>query len=470
MQKKRIVPFLIIIILTCDFTFSFLQYYNTPLYGDIVVSVWPDEHVRKIFNDPLGLQVLKNGENQFNPNRYFSHMFLYQYFRDIPLFLQKFVSPISSVYLASALMKIIIQLLFIFTLASYISGDRLFSRKFLIAAIIVEPLFQVYGYWSRMGIVDQSIAYTFFYALPLVLLMLFFLPVFNLIRSKSKIKVIHYILLSPLIIILPFTGPLTPPVIILISSFIFLAYWLRAKNKNIKEIIRNIPAPVYILLIPISLLSLYSLLLGLFDSSFISETITLSERFKRLPQGLFSQLFHSPGFPLLILIIGINMHVICRNKFHNREELKKTLIWIGIFAFVYIVLLPFGGYRPYRFWIIRYDTFIPVNIMLFYFFGVTTFQVIQQARGEKRKIYISGVVIYLLLLTVVDFEGFGENECERKAFEKMALSKENIVTIPKNCHVMDWHDVSDYNLTKDKAELIHYWRITDHTELFYNEQ
>ena len=470
MVKNRLLQLLLIIILLGDFAFSFTQYYNTPLYGDITVSAWPDEHVKKIFNDPLGFQILKTGTEQFNPNRYFSHLFLKEYFRNVPLFLQNFVNPISSVYLACALAKITIQVLFVFILASLVSGDKLFSKKFLIAAVITEPLFQVYGYWSRMGIIDQSIAYTFFYALPLVMLMLFFLPVFSKIQNKSKLKIINYLLLIPLIFILPFTGPLNPPVIILVSLSIFIAYWFRSDDRNFKKVIKNIPPSIYILLIPISLLSLYSLFLGSYDSSFASETIPLIIRFGRLPQGLYSQLFHSPGFPLMLLIVAINMVIINRNNYPNCERLKKILTGIGVFAFIYILLLPFGGYRPYRYWIIRYDTFIPVNIALFYFFCVTTFLIIHQLKGQKKKIYLSGMIIYLLLLIIVDFEGIGENKCERHAFEKMVQSKDSIVSIPKNCFVLDWDNVYDYKLTKNKAELIHYWGITDETKLFYNDR
>ncbi len=470
MQKNRFFLVLIFILLTSDFVFSFIQYYNTPLFGDITVSVCPDEHVQKLLNDPLGIQVLKTGEKQFNPNRYFSHLLLKEYFRNVPLFLQKITSPISSVYLASAFIKTIIQILFIFTLALFISGEKFFSKKFLVNVLIITPLFQVYGYWSRMGIIDKSIAYTFFYALPLVLLMLFFYPVFNRIQKNRPLKAIHYILLAPLIIVLPFTGPLTPPVILLISFFIFLDYRVRSKNKNINIVMNTIPKSLYILLIPINLLSLYSLFLGLYDSSFASEAIPLVKRFLLLPKGILSQLSHSPGFPLMLLIIGINISLIKKNNYPGKEKLIRASVWIAFFALIYILLLPFGGYRPYRPNIIRYDTFIPVNIALFYLFGASVNIVINHINKTKRKFYLSGIVIFLLLLSIVDMEGIGENKCERNAFEKMANSKENIIAVPKDCYVLDWHNVYDYNLTGNKAELIHFWRITNEKKLFYNQQ
>ena len=74
-----------------------------------------------------------------------------------------------------------------------------------------------------------------------------------------------------------------------------------------------------------------------------------------------------------------------------------------------------------------------------------------------------------MFLTIVDLDGIGENRCERNAFNKMAESTDNIVAIPKDCFVLDWHNVFNYRLTENKAELIHYWNITDKTKLFYNE-
>jgi hypothetical protein len=55
------------------------------------------------------------------------------------------------------------------------------------------------------------------------------------------------------------------------------------------------------------------------------------------------------------------------------KKMIRILMWIGIFTFMYIMLLPFGGYRPYRPRIIRYDTFMPVTIALIYYFGASTY-------------------------------------------------------------------------------------------------
>jgi hypothetical protein len=470
LTKNNLFLIFIGIFIISDLTFSFIQYYNAPLQGDLAGHVLPDKLIQPLFDDPFGFQLLKTGEPHSNPNRFFAHWTVAMYFQYFPLWLQNFTNPINSIYLASAIAKLVIQVLFIYILAFFISGSKNPARKnFLLAAVIIVPLFQAYGYWSRMGIVDKSIVYTFFYALPLVLLMLFFLPVFNRLKKHSEIKTIHCFYMVPLIVILPLSGPLMPAVILIVSFFILLHFFIRAKKKNLVTILKSIPKSFYLLLIPINLWSLYSLFLGFYNTNYSGEMISLAERFSRLPEGILSQLFHSLGFPLMLLFIGMNTWFI--KKMNNLEgnKLIHILIWIGIFALLYILLLPFGGYRPYRARIIRYDTFMPVTVALIWYFGASTYFLIHHFKRTIKQRYVAAVFLCLMVFTIADIKGIGRNRCERQAFEKMARAEENIIAIPKDCLVLAWHIENDYKQSVKKAELIYYWRITDKIILFSNE-
>jgi hypothetical protein len=470
LTKNRLLLIFAGIFLMGDFTFSFIQYYNMPLFGDLAGHVLPDEAIQPVFDDPFGFHLLLTGETHSNPNRFFVHWVLADYFQNIPLCLQNFTNPINSVYLTSAIAKLVIQLLFVYLLAFFISGSANPAKKnFLIAAVIIAPLFQAYGFWSRMGIVDKSIVYTFFYALPLVILMLFFLPVFNRLMHRRKITTTHYFYMVPLIVILPLSGPLVPAVILIVSFLIFLNLFIQSEERNLVAFLKSVPNSFYILLIAINLWSLYSLFLGFYNSNYKGEMISLAERFSRLPEGIFSQLFHSLGFPLMLLFIGINIWYIKRINNDEGKKLIRILIWIGIFALLYILLLPFGGYRPYRPRIIRYDTFMPVTVSLIYYFGVSTYFLINHFKTNSKQRYVAAVLLCLLVFTFADMKGIGRNRCERQAFEKMARSNDSIITIPKDCFVLDWQNMHDYTQSEKKAELINYWRITDKKKLFYNE-
>jgi hypothetical protein len=468
--KDRLFIILMGIFLLGDLTFSFIQYCNTPLFGDLAGHVLPDKLIQPVFDDPLGFQVISTGETHSNPNRFFVHYAVATYFQYFPLWLQNFTNPINSIYLASAVAKLIIQFMFIYFLAFFISGSRNpVKRSFLIAAMLIVPLFQVYGFWSRMGIVDKSIVYTFFYALPLVMLMLFFLPVFNRLIHKNQIQPIHYLYLVPLIVILPLSGPLVPAVVLITTFLIFLNLYMRSEKGNLKTFLNSMPKFFFILLIPISLWSLYSLYLGFYNSNYSGEMISLAERYSRLPEGIYSQIFHSLGFPLMLLFIAFNTWYIKRINNQEGKKMIRILIWIGIFTLLYILLLPFGGYRPYRPRIIRYDTFMPVTIALIYYFGASTYFLIHHFTGTNKHKYLAAAVISLLVFTIADIKGIGRNHCERQAFEIMAGSNDSIIKIPKDCFVMDWQNMHDYRESVKKAELIYYWRITDKKKLFYNE-
>ncbi|SHE97499.1 hypothetical protein SAMN05444274_103138 [Mariniphaga anaerophila] len=467
-KHKRWIQTLFILFLLADLSFSFVQHYNTPLYGDLENGILPDKDVRSIFDDPFGFEKIITGEKGVNPNRFFSHYFFSEYFKNVPLWLQHFVSPISSAYLSCAIIKVIVQVFFIFFLSAFISGKtKIFSREFITAAVIITPLFQVYGYWSRMGIIDQSIAYNFFYSIPIVALMLFLSPVFNHVIRNKKIRNTAYLYLVPLIIILPFSGPLIPALIVIITFLVLIYYW---RQSGVGSYLKKVPSVMYIVLIPASLWSLYSLVLGFYDSNYQSETIPVLARFLKLPEGIFSQLFHSLGIPLLLTTIAINIFLI--RKLNPQESVKfiNVFKWIGVFAFIYIILLPFGGYRPYRARIIRYDTILPVTVALMFYFGATTYYLINNLKERRKARYYTFIVLVLAIFTFSDTKGIGKNRCERMALKKIATSQDSVVAISNNCYVMSWSNNFDYKKSDKKAELLYYWRITKTKKLFYNEQ
>ena len=112
---------------------------------------------------------------------------------------------------------------------------------------------------------------------------------------------------------------------------------------------------------------------------------------------------------------------------------------------------------------------MPATIALIYYFGASTYFLIHHFKGKNKHKYVAAVILSLLVFTIADIKGIGRNHCERQAFEKMAGSNDSIISISKDCFVMDWQNMHDYRQSEKKAELIHYWRITDNKKLFYNE-
>lgn len=466
-MSKKVLIYFLSTLLCLDLGYSFMQYYNTPLDGDMAVCIVPAEDVKKIFADPFGISVFSDNTGYPNPNRFFSHYFYRVYFRTIPLFLQNFTNPIDSIYLAAALAKLCIYMLILFLLSSYISGTlNFFRRDFLISAVLVIPLFQTNGYRIYMGIIDPSITYTFFYALPIGLLLLFYLPFIKQAYHNEELRLSIYTKISLLIlaIFIAFSGPLNPGVVLIITLLFLVQRTMTNGRQSLNSIQRN----DLFLLLPISILSVYSLYVGSFNS--LSPENSIGELYSKLPAGLFYQFTQKLGFPILLSMIAINSIII--RKYHNNSEGKKilsSLSWIGIFALIFIILLPLGGFRDYRPNILRYDTIMPITLSLIFIYGASTLFLINSISKKNRKWYLLTIAIVSLAFTNADKPDFHKNDCEKQALVEIANSTEDAVLLESDCNVLSWVPIRIPGDSKLNSELLNYWNITKGRKLYYHK-
>lgn len=472
---------ILLIILLLDLAYSFYQHYHMPLYGDmpgIIIPTPTKEDYQKL-QDPFGLKVLLEDKIYANPNRFFAYWSVSTYFKYVPIALQRFVKPIDSIYLSCAIVKIIIQILIIYLLAVFISNTgNLLKLDFIIAAILITPLFQTSGFSRYIGIIDQSVIYTFFYALPLGLTLLFFLPFFKIVYRNNKLKLnfINQIALALLIIFISFSGPLVPGVILIVCPMVILLIWVNNYNKaetsqTYKKVFlswQEIPNFILFYFIAACILSLYSLYIGKNNALNFSDSIPIIERYSSLPTGLYNLITKHLGFPILLIMIIINIIVVNKSKSEEGIKILKLTKWIGVFAILYILLLPLGGYRIYRPNIIRYDTIMPLTLAFIFVFGISAFYLIKNINRKYKKVYISGLVLFSLLFTNADRLETENYECERQAIETIATSPEKIVPLDCDCPVMDWQKMHDYNLSELNAELFNYWNITNEKKLYYH--
>jgi len=475
-KKRKILYLFLLFFLVGEFSYSFLQYYHTSLDGDMAAGIVPAKDVQKIFGDPFGFNTIVKDNPHPNPNRYFSHLFFRDYFRTIPLLVQRFSSPVESIYISCAIIKLLIQILIIYLLAIPISKTTsLFSLNLLTAAALIAPLFQANGYNRYTGIIDKSITYTFFYALPLMLLLLFYVqfyvPIY--LKKKNRLGVLSKMSAVLLTVVLPFSGPLIPPVILIVSLLIIIHYYRKANLhfslKKLFGVFRKIPKKVLLYLGPITTLSIYSLFLGTYNSTYQTDIIPVTERYLRLPAGLYFQFTQKLAFPLLFIFIAANIFFI--NKHFYTNEGKKIITiskWMGIFALIYILLLPLGGYRPYRPNILRYDTIMPLTICVIYLFGRSSFFLLKNIRTNTfKRIYYPVVIVFLLIFINADRSKLNENNCEKQSLMMISKSKKSIVQLPYNCKVLSWHVITNYEQSKMNAKLLKLWRITDKEKLYY---
>lgn len=474
-MNKKYIYYLLLVFLFADLTYSFLQHYNMPLDGDMAGGIVPSEDVKPVLNDPFGVSVITENAVYPNPNRYFAHWAFFSYFNNVPLWLQYFFTPIDSVYLACAIAKILIQFLIMALLALYITGrPTIFNTDFLIAAILIVPLFQTNGYRNYMGIIDPSTTYTFFYALPCALLLLFYLPFFydSVYKTTLLKKWIVKIFVFALAVYVVFNGPLNPGIILTITLLYGIKNYLTTdKNlpfaKRVVATFQVIPKTYLFFFCFISLLSLYALYIGKNNSIFLGETISIGERYLRIPQGIFTIVTQKIGFLILFIMIGLNLFLL--RKSHN-DEYEKTLRlfrWIGLFSVIYILLLPLGGYKYYRPYILRYDTTMPIMIGLIFIYAKSSYQLIKHLKGKKQYIYLALIVGFTFIFSNADRPEFKKNECERVALKKISESNDNVVFIENECTVLSWDKITDPEKSTLNGQLLKRWRITNDNKQYY---
>lgn len=461
---RPFVKYAILVLILGELTYSFLQHRQMPVDGDFAKIVLPAKHYETVLHDPFALGAVFKGEVYAAPNRFLVHWTMSHYFRTFPLLLQKYVSPVESIYLSIAIAKILLQLFLIWLLAVYISKTVSPSKdNLLLSAFLVIALFQTPGYYhNSLGVIEQSVTYTFFYSFPLGLAFLFFIPfIFPGRWSWNPLLWGVWLLLA---VFLPFSGPLVSPVIILGSFVLLLQKWkVLARGK--KQAKSEFPAHFYFLILS-SLWGIYSLYAGQFNSEGILASKSVLERYVSSPAGLGQLLFEKPGFLLLGLAVGLNSFLLKRR---GESTFFTILKWFGLFAILYLLLLPLGGYREYRPLVIRKDTFMPVTLGLFYFFGLTTIIVLRGWKGKYRLGYAFGILSLLALFTVADIAGFDKNACERASLEKISKSKQAPVPLDGNCTVFSWDKLEHPNASRTNAQLFLHWNVTTDLRLYFND-
>ncbi|MBC6612748.1 aminopeptidase P N-terminal domain-containing protein [Hymenobacter sp. BT507] len=473
---------LLCIPLLLDLGYSYVQHINVPHDGDMVALILPRYWNSIVLENPLALKVLLHGERYSNPNRYFAHQALYTYMRNMPLILQHFVDAIYSVYMASAIAKTLFQALLIVMLSYYIS-DRasVYGKYFIVAAVIITPFFQTAGiYNGQMGIIDRSITYTFFYSFPLGLLLIYFMPIYKQVFSmrKEKISVLWHLFLPVLALVLALNGPLIPAVAGLMSIGIITylvrhhiqmnSYMTISVKDRVKLAYRDIPKGVLWQIVFFIFLCIYSLYIGTFNVENVNE-FGLKELYKKLIEGLWYELGQYAGFPLLVLSVIINLIII--NQLPQNDRTRRIITaakWLLVLSVVYIALLPFGGYRTYRPYLLRRDTVMPVTLCLMYLVGVSSLYIIYCKKFLHIRFYISYLFLLIAFYSVNDISNLKENNCEVDAQRIIAKSPDKIVHLEQNCSVMDWGTITDYKRSEEQSKMMKFWNITKEEKLYYH--
>jgi len=469
-----------------DFYESFIHYWNSQIYGDLVPLTLPSKDYGAVFNDPFGFGVLSTGERIAGSNRFFASYITYLYFNNVPLGLQVLgISPIDSIYYASAIIKIITHIGIVVILGKWVVGRKqIWSTEGLMAMVFATSFFLVawvpnMNFKDILTVIDKAPAYTIFYAFALWLVMIYFHPFLQMLwgNRSAKFSIPLHLTLLLLAVIISFNGPINSPTILLFCSVILGGLFVQNIKKatapsfvaKIREAIQQIPKVLLFHFCWIMFLGLYSYYLGTYNLENPVDAPSLLERYLLLIKGVARNyvLGHTYLSPLLILILFNFVNVILIYRQYQGEQAKKILnsvLIFVVFASIYVLLLPLGGYRPYRPWIVRYDVVLPINLGLIFFFIKTSFFLFKHMERKKRLYYAVPLGGLIALFTIVDRIPYAQdNKCEYKALTIFATSAEKIVELP-SCNVLSWEVHTDPKKTYMQSKLLYRWNVIDKEE------
>jgi hypothetical protein len=462
--------YFLIIYLVVDISFTFKQITSLTIDGDLSDVVTPATNAGKVLKDPFGFNTIKNNDTCTGPNRFFVHYSMSNYFTKSPAFFQNFVTPINSIYVASGVFTLTVILSILFILSLFVLGIRNgFKKENLLIICLLFPLVHIYGFNESMGITNSAVTYTFFYTFSIIGLFLMYLPIVFSLHENNILNFSYknYLLLIPMLVFCAFNGPLLPPLMLIISLLLFIYIWnLVFKNnvqwtKNYKFIVLNL----FIFLTV--LFCFYSLFLGTFNQDNTLSNVSIVDRYKKLPIGIIKLFLMNKGFIYLELVLLINFILIY--KFKINSSFFNISKWLLVLILLYVLLLPLGGYRDYRPFILRNDTALPIILVLFYLLAYSTFILINGLNKSVKYFYL--VFIFIFLFVNIDADGIDKNrnKCEKMALQTIAESNENVVKINKNCTVMDWGLSVKPEDSKWNAILFYHWGITKKVQLYYQE-
>lgn len=461
-----------LIVLLFEFVYATRQYNRTVIDGDFARIVLPDVWYERVLSDPLGLDALTKKEEYAATNRFSAHFVMRAYFYHVPLYLQKFVHPIESVYLSITIAKLIVHFIFLSMIglyASYMAGFNF--RKWLLGMMLVSPLLIAHGRFEYyLEFLDKTITYCMFYTLPICALLIYYFPVFRVsyIR-KATIPFFAILLYLPATLFLVLFGPLTAPVVFLLNSIliflIIIQYVGIRKNKSttaydLKQLVKRDFNMVIILLTGV-MLSLYSIYLGSYNVENTTCHLSMIERYTALSKGFLSAFFN-PKEGVLPILGALLLNLIVLRKKRNSGNLTKLYLIALFFILAYCVLLPLGGCRDYRPYILRRDTFLPILAVLLILFTISSMRLIDMLGNRKYLFFIPW-----LLLSCVYWKSdvmppdYDDNKLEKKNLYQLSTSKESCTELIENCSVMDWIKFQNCEGSITNSKLIYHYTITD---------
>lgn len=460
MSKKTLLITLIILLIV-DFLFSTYQYYHFTICGDVTKLAAPIEWYKEVLNDPFGWKAIRENVEYGGAGRYMAHESVVLWFKYANSLIRSFVQdPVVALFLTSASFVALLKILFLSLVVIYTKVTQRQCPISMIANMLLSIIFiQYHNFYGSIGIIDRSISYAFFYGLPILLLALYFYPIYKKFHHPNYVyKWYHVVLLFLLPFFLAFHGPLVQPLVFIMVLLLSVGWVLNMQA--VKVLLQS--RMVLISLLWILVLCLYAFYVSKYNSE-KNISVSLPERYKLLAKGIYYILSSSIAWPCIILGLGLNYYLIVKEKLPQKAFIKNMLVIIGLFTFIYLALLPLGGYRSYRPYIIRYDTLLPITLMFVFLLVYSTMYLIfNSISSQVKKIVIGLYCFFILVFTIADKKlDRNYNECQQQSMYKLYKSKDTVLYVSHECNLGTWQveDLNDPYTLDMLTRMFRQWHI-----------
>lgn len=439
--------------LLSDLAISYRRYASLNLDGDLVPIVLPSQWYSQVLKDPLGWKVLTEGEKYAATNRFWAHKSMDFWFNDFhKLYSYFWTDKIACLYSLQGLFDVLVHIALLFLLSMYVCGHGRFWRyDFLLVACIISPFFMTYGFNEIIGLVLNSVTYSFFYSLPAALFLLFFLPYYLAFYHNESIKQ-HFGWAKKLIwlflaLYLSFSGVILQPITLMVCGAILFNRWRillpqkKLLDNSLSQMIQTCFKMEYeysFYLLLFIFFSLYSFFIGTFNLE-NGTPIPFVERYERLLKGIWVHWTYKTAYWYVAILLIINgLGIIYVNKNYKNNKYFSFFLWGLLIISIYILLLPFGGYRPYRPNILRFDTILPMNIFLVWLIAFSSNYLLKNVNFNAKVIYLIPLLIILGVFYKVDDIRADEYYCQNDRLHRLQIETQEPIILNKDCYVLAW--------------------------------
>jgi hypothetical protein len=454
-------PVLACLAILADLWHTGLWFSRMQVDPDLSRVAGPTKSYAHVLHDPFGFAGLQTGLRYPGAGRFMAHVTTKAWADHALGWMHVVVSdPVRSLYLALALTAVLVHLGLLVVGCGYLRVYQpMTPTSTIFAAFGLSLLVQLAEQRFYVGIIDHSMSYTFAYAIPLLALAGFFLPVYrSLLHTDYVPSRFATAALAPVALYLAFSGPLVQPVVALIGVLFVGAQAIR-RNRLL----------VHRRLVPGLVLLAVSSAWGMYVSQFNSESatsVTVRTRYSLLRHGLFEVLVRpSSPWPLLLAALIFLYRFVSRSSPDPVRLLLRKHMLVGVgFSVAWLTLLPLGGYRNYRPFILSSVTLLPITLIAVYLFvlflrlalskaslGIKQDGCVAPDRAEALSQIGSGPLgrslgtaltfgcpaIVLVLLSVGKLmPAPPNNACQRSTFEQLHHETGAVLLIPRSCPIL----------------------------------